>query len=230
MAALESQGARLRRASSVSVNYETTAGLQVAAATTNICSTHATADMVTAGVTTGMRLVLGTTTGACLTTRVLTVKTVAGTVLTVHEAVTNNTGTGLYFDAYTMQDIGLITGWNGPSRTISVVDLTNLLSTAREKLPLTHDSGQVSIDLLWQVTAADSTYLHYQLREDMQARTLRRFDVLLTDEKTSAATQPSAYFFKGYVTGYNVNAAVDNVMKGSLTIDLSSMVHEIPKV
>jgi len=186
--------------------------------------------MVTAGVTTGMRLILGTATGACNTTRVLTVKTVAATVLTIHEAVTAQTATGLYFNAYAMEDIGLITGWSGPNRTLTVADITNLLSTAKEKLPLTHDSGQLTIDIIWDVTAADSTYLHYMLRQDQQARTLRRFDILLTDEKTSAATQPSAYFFKGYVTGYNINAAVDNVMKASLTIDITSAVHEIPKV
>ncbi len=218
--ALQSQGVIIRRSSTVA---GTTAGK-----TTNTWGFSAAATAITrqagfAGFDVGMRI----ESNASLNTGAWTVKGgTDGTALTVHEPLTvQASGATVILEAHTMATIGQIVSFNGPALTANVIDVTNLQSTAKEKLISIYDGGNISLSVNLDTTVAAD--LHLSLMDDLKTRTLRKFDIKFTDTGTS---QPSAVYFGGYVAGFGITGSVDNALKADISFAVSTGINFIRAV
>lgn len=222
--ALESQGVLIRRAStSLATAVSSVLTISSGATSKLLSSDTAEIDFVTNGFGTGMRI----KTNSTLSTGILTVKTVASSVMEVYETATADTTTSLSFTGSSMNNIGEIVSFSGPTGAAAVIDITNLGSTAKEKLIGIRDEGNITLEVNLNNTA---TALHRTLKDDRAARAERTFDIKLTDHGTSATAQPTAMFFDSYVSGFALAGAVDDVIKASITLEISTEVHWISKV
>lgn len=221
--AIESQGILIRRQSTTAGSTAQTVAATMAfsAVSTNITRSDV-GSFVVDGFSTGMRCETDSTANS---TRVFTLASVAATVMSVHEPViAQSSGISITLTGHTMLPIATITGFKGPSGSASVIDITSLQSTAKEKAIGLRDEGQMTLDIIFDTNA---TSLHAAIRNDRSSRTKRIFDIVLTDQSTSG--QPSAFYFDGYVTNFALQGAVDDVVKASATIEISSAVRAIAK-
>lgn len=107
-----------------------------------------------------------------------------------------------------------ITDFDGPGGTASVIDTTSLQSTAKEKLMGLKDEGQFSFTA--NLIPVDVGQVG--LRADRDARTLRKFKLILTDTASTTLT------FAAYVLGFSINGAVDDKINASITLEISGAV------
>lgn len=225
--AIESQGVQVRRqsTSSTAQTVAATIAFSTVAGDANDTITRTDAgDFSADGFSTGMRVETNSTANS---TRVFTIASIAATVMTLYEPViSQSTGTSITLTGHTLETIGEVVGFNGPSGSAGVIDITHLGSTAKEKQIGIRDEGQLSLDVIFDTEA---TALHSLLRADRNTREKRIFDIKLTDDGTSAS-QPSAFYFDGYVTGFSLTGAVDDIIKGSVGIEISSAVRVINAV
>lgn len=112
--------------------------------------------------------------------------------------------------------IGNVTSIKGPGGTASVIDVTNLLSSAKEKLMGLPDEGQVTMDINYDPDNAT----HILLRGARRARTLCEFRLTLTDATATVLT------FFAYVLGFSMDVAVDQAVKVSVTLEVDGAVTE----
>lgn len=106
---------------------------------------------------------------------------------------------------------------NGPSGSASIIDVTDLSSTAKEKKMGLMDEGQVTLELNYLPDNA----VHETLRAARAAKTLKSFVITFTD------TAPASWFrFNAYVTAFSVSNAVDQVMKASVTLEITGAVEK----
>lgn len=216
----QAQGVVIRRESSV-------AGTTAVMASTNTISFDSTAETICrqagwADFSTGMRIEVN----ASLNTGVWTIKTTASTAITVYEPLTAQaSGAAVSITGHAMQNIGQIVSFNGPNLQNTVIDVTTLQSTGKEKMIGIYDPGQVSLSVLWDNEASNAN-LHDALERDMVNRTLRKFDIKFTEP----VTHKGAVYFGGYVQAFNITGAVDNVLKADITITISSGVNFIAPV
>ena len=112
--------------------------------------------------------------------------------------------------------IGNVVGFTGPGGSASVIDVTNLASTAKEKLMGLPDEGQFTLDLNYD----PDNVAHIALRNARKSRSLVEFQITLTD-----ATNTVLSFF-GYVLGFALSASVDAQVKASLTVEIDGAVAE----
>jgi len=114
--------------------------------------------------------------------------------------------------------VGDLIGFSGPSQSANVIDITNLDSTAKEKLVGVYDGGQITLNLNW--AASHATYLgQLKLQECLRARTKGCFLIELGG--TAAASTGKTVIGKGYVTGLNITGSVDNKVAGDVTIAIT---------
>lgn len=111
----------------------------------------------------------------------------------------------------TAQAVNGVTGYKGPSGSASVIDITTLNSTAKEKQMGLPDEGQVSLDMVYISTDIGQI----ALRNDRASRTKRRVAVKLTDVSSSL------FHAEGYVTNFALQGAVDDIVKASATIEIT---------
>ena len=219
--AIEAQGVQIRRQSTAAAGSASSSGATIAFSTASSGLTRSAGDFVADGWGAGMKLQHDSSANG---DNVFTVNAVASTVMTVWEPiVSQTTGTNITLTGNTLTAIGEVTGFNGPSGSAAVIDVTNLGSTAKEKLIGLRDEGQLSLDVLFNT---DATALHTAIRIDRAARTKRVYDIRYTD----STSKPSADFFNAYVTGFSLTGGVDDSIKGSITLEITSAVISIPKV
>lgn len=108
--------------------------------------------------------------------------------------------------------VGEITGFSGPGMSAAVIDVTNLQSTAKEKLIGVYDGGQITINVNFSATN-DS---HRLLRESMVARTKGCMVIQLSTDTTGEKVVA-----KGYVSGMNIAGGLDKQITGDFTIAVS---------
>lgn len=118
-------------------------------------------------------------------------------------AVSTSTAGGAY--------IGQVVGFNGPSFSSPVIDITNLNSSAKEKLVGIYDAGQIQLDLLYQATVVGQV----NMLADLAAGAIKNWCIALSDSSTSRMLG------NGYITAFNIQAAVDDAVKASVTIEIS---------
>ena len=116
----------------------------------------------------------------------------------------------------TLTTIANVTGFSGPGGSASVIDITNLSSTAKEKLMGLPDEGQLTIDINYDPDNAS----HIALRNARKTRTRTEFTITLTDATATVLT------FWGYVLGFALTGAVDQQVKASITVEIDGAVAE----
>ncbi len=111
--------------------------------------------------------------------------------------------------------IGSVVGFNGPTGSANIIDITNLGSTAKEKMVGLPDEGQFSFDMTLDTGNAVQT----RLRAARAARTKKKVVIKLndsTDDKTK-----TKILFDGYVTGFSITGAVDDFIKANAQIEIT---------
>lgn len=112
--------------------------------------------------------------------------------------------------AYTK--IGEVLTWDGPGGEASVIDMTHLQSTRREKLMGIPDEGQITLGINRDFTDTGQAVLA-QARAD---RAQKNFRVTYSDD--------SVQTFAGYVLGLSSSGGVDDKVNGSVTIEITGEV------
>src|SRR3990167_1470998 len=226
---IESQGVQIRRQSTTAGSTAQTIAATIAFTTVvgagnDTITRSDVGSFIVDGFTTAMRIETDSTVNS---TQIFTPLTVAATVMTVYETVVGqSSGISITLTGHSMEAIGTVTGFNGPSGSAGIIDISHLGSTAKEKQIGIRDEGQLSLDVIFDTNA---TALHTALKDDRAARTKRIFDIKFTDNGT-AASQPSAFYLDAYVTGFSLTGAMDDVVKGSVTLEITSSVHYIDAV
>lgn len=112
--------------------------------------------------------------------------------------------------------IGEIKTFNGPSTSRTIIDVSTLSSTAKEKRAGLKDHGEISFDINF---VPDDTVLA-DLRADLNDSVPRNFQIVFPD--TAATT----WTFPALVTGFPVSGGVDDVLKGTVTLTLTGDITE----
>ena len=110
--------------------------------------------------------------------------------------------------------VGEITNFDGPGGSASVIDVTTLQSLAKEKRMGLQDEGQFT----FQMNLDPSDVQQAGLRTDRANRTLRNFRLRLTDVSNTTL------LFSAFVLEFKINGAVDQVVKASVTLEISGAV------
>ena len=114
--------------------------------------------------------------------------------------------------------IGEVTDFSGPGGQASIIDVTHLLSTAKEKLVGLRDEGQVSMTL--NLSFSDAGQI--ALRADRASRSRRKCVIKFNDSATDAARTKA--IFDGYCMGFSVTGAVDNKVSANAVIEITGAV------
>ena len=103
----------------------------------------------------------------------------------------------------------------GPGGQASVIDVSDLDSTAREKRMGLQDEGQ----LTFVINYLPNNAVHTELRTAKANRTLKSWELTFTDSPASTWT------FDGFVLGFALqNIAVDGVPQASITVEVSGAI------
>jgi hypothetical protein len=225
--AIESQGIIISRIGTAATNVITHTATGLAFTNASVIVDDAGgANFVTDKFSTGMRLYV--TGGVQNLGQVFTIKAVAATAINLYGAfATAEDAIGMTIVGENYDTIGEITGFNGPTGSANIIDVTNLNSTAKEKMIGLRDEGQLSLDLNLNASAESNQML---LKTDRANRTLRKFDIKLTDIGTTSANHiPSGMNFDAYVSGFAITGSVDNAVKASITLEITSAVKWISR-
>lgn len=112
------------------------------------------------------------------------------------------------------QKVGNIQDFSGPGGQGGVIDVSNLDSVMKEKLPGLPDEGTFTFNL--NPDFADT--VHQALRTARRNRTLCEFRITFANSAASKA------IFFGYVMGFTVSGGVDQVVKAAITIEIDGEV------
>lgn len=107
--------------------------------------------------------------------------------------------------------------FTGPGGSATVIDVTNLCSTAKEKRVGLQDEGQLS----FTISYVPNDTAHQTLRTFRANRTKADFRIKFNDG--SPKTQ---WDFEGYVLGFAVSGAVDAVIEANVTIEITGAITE----
>ena len=213
---LQSQGVLIRRESSVAGS---TASLATNTISFDAGSKEIRRQAGFADFSTGMRIECD----ASLNSGVFTIVTTDTTHVTVRETLVDQaSGATVTLTAHSMWPIGRITAFNGFGQSANVIDISDINSTAKQKMIGLIGGGELSLSLIWELEASGATgaWYHDALIRDMAGRTKRTFDIVFTD--ATVGGYPSFAYFEGYVQGYNLSGAVDNVLRADMTITIST--------
>lgn len=106
--------------------------------------------------------------------------------------------------------------FSGPGGSASIIDVTTLQSTAKEKRMGLQDEGQLS----FTINYVPANTVHSGLRDDRANATQRNFKLTFTDSPATVWT------FSGYVTGFSVKGGVDAVVEADVTIEITGAITE----
>jgi hypothetical protein len=116
--------------------------------------------------------------------------------------------------AWNTELIGEIVSFNGPGGSASVIDVTHLGSTRREKRMGIADEGQFS----FEVNLVPGNAGQVALRADRAARTKRVCILTLTDTTNTTLT------FDAYCSQFSIQGSVDNKISASVTLEITGEV------
>lgn len=122
--------------------------------------------------------------------------------------------TGVSPNAY--QAISEVSTIDGPGGSATVIDVTDLDSTAREKRLGLNDEGQLS----FTINYIPADVQHALLRTTRANRTLASFKLIFTDSPQTTWT------FSAYVNGFTVSNSVDGVTQANVTLEISGSITE----
>jgi len=116
------------------------------------------------------------------------------------------------------QEVGEVVSFSGPGGSASVIDVTHLGSTRREKRMGIPDEGQIS----FEVNLVPTDVGQLLLLGDRADRTKRSGYLYLTDTGGTILT------FEGYCTQFSIQGSVDNKIQASVTIEITGEVNWSP--
>jgi len=96
----------------------------------------------------------------------------------------------------------------------SVIDVTDLASTAKEKRMGLQDEGQLTFTLQF----VPGNLLHAELVLAKGDRASRAFKVILTD------SPQTTYWFRGFVLSVPITGSVDNVVESAVVVEITGLV------
>ena len=108
--------------------------------------------------------------------------------------------------------VGEIADFDGPGGSASIIDVSHLSSTRKEKLMGLPDSGQFTFSL----NRVFSNTGQQALETAWANRTLKDFQVTYPDTTVQS--------FSGYVLSFSSSGAVDDKISGSVTIEITGEV------
>jgi len=114
--------------------------------------------------------------------------------------------------------VGEITDFSGPGGQAAVIDVTNLNSTAKEKLVGLRDEGQLSLSLNLSFSDTAQT----AIRTDRANRTKRKC-VIKFNDSTADLTKTKAVF-DAYCLGFSISGAVDQKVSANAVIEITGAV------
>jgi hypothetical protein len=107
-----------------------------------------------------------------------------------------------------VKDVSFRTG------SASVIDVTDLASSAKEKRMGLQDEGQLTFTLQFVPGNAQ----HAELVTAKGDRASRAFKVILTDSPTTT------YWFSGFVLSVPITGSVDNVVESAVVVEITGLV------
>ncbi len=107
--------------------------------------------------------------------------------------------------------------FSGPGGSASVIDVTDLSSTAKEKRMGLADEGQLS----FTINYIPDDLQHKALRSARASRKVTNFKLIFTDD-----TPSTTWDFAGFITGFSVSGSVDNVVEANVTIEITGSIVE----
>lgn len=123
-------------------------------------------------------------------------------------------GNGLSSETFTT--IQEIKSFSGPGGSATVIDVSDLSSTSREKRMGLNDEGQLS----FTINYIPGNTQHALLRTQRQSRELTSFQLVFTDTPTTT------WEFTAYVNGFSTSGAVDGVVEAQVTLEISGSITE----
>ena len=217
--AIESQGIQILRAATEATSIANIDNTSMAVVTTGMSvSTVGAVGFSVSSFSTGMRVIISG--GAENVGKIFTIKSISaeGSVIGFYETATAEDATGLSLQGIRLEKIGSVISFSGPSGSAGVIDVTTLDSTAKEKMIGLQDEGQVSMECILSSSATD---MHGKLRDDRSNRRKGIFQIKMTDGSTPDG-YPTMVDYDAYVTGFAISGGVDNVVKASITQELTS--------
>jgi hypothetical protein len=110
--------------------------------------------------------------------------------------------------------LGEMTDFDGPGGSASVIDVSHLLSTRKEKRMGLADEGQFTCNVNFLPGDRGQTLM----RDDRAARSEQVFRLHLTDEDDSYLE------FHAFVLGFAISGGVDAKVNGKLTLEITAEV------
>lgn len=126
--------------------------------------------------------------------------------------ISRGTGSG----PITYTAIPEIKSFSGPGGSASIIDVTDLASTAKEKRMGMADEGQLQLTINYIPDNAT----HAALRGDRAARSKVPFKIAFTDVGLTVWT------FEAYVTGFSTSGGVDGVVEAQITLEITGAITE----
>lgn len=118
----------------------------------------------------------------------------------------------------TFVEVGEITDFTGPGGSASVIDVTHLKSTAKEKRMGLPDEGQFTFNV--NLVPSDNGQRHvFKSRKD---RRLTNFKLTLTDAPATVLS------FAAFVLEFSLSGAVDDKIPAAITLEISGPVTGFP--
>ena len=113
-------------------------------------------------------------------------------------------------------DIPEIVSFSGPGGSGQVIDVTDLDSTAVEKIMGLADEGQLTLD----VNYIPDNAVHAGLVADRKAQTLRNIRITFTDVGATVWT------FAAYILNFTGSGGVNAATKSSITLEITGAITE----
>jgi hypothetical protein len=124
----------------------------------------------------------------------------------------------------TVAAIAQATGWSGPRMTRNEIDVTNLLSTAKEFLLGLKDPGEFSIDVNYDLADPGQKLAWDELGKN------ENLDVKVTFPLVAPATTPGSFAFQALVMNFETAGRADDKVTGTLTLRITGDVTAVAPV
>ncbi|MCP3680280.1 MAG: hypothetical protein GY782_08545 [Gammaproteobacteria bacterium] len=120
--------------------------------------------------------------------------------------------------------VGKIISFSGPGGEAPDIDVTHLLSTAKEYIVGLRDEGDLSFSVIYEVTDVG----HIALQTDRGARTKKKaaIDFSTVSLPTATAANGSRKTFDAYCKGFTLGGAVDDKWQADVTLRITGSIDD----